>query len=103
MNLRQILFLVAATLMLATAIISDTQAAATADVKTPMTQEEYDAYHEQIGDQVEAAARKAEAQRKKKAVADGNRTNKGPASGYGQGYRARQERAGRNGGGGPGR
>lgn len=98
MNLRQIPSIVLATLMLAAFAMSEAQAA---DVKTPMTQEEYDAYREQIGGQVEAAARQAEAQRKRKAAAENNKSHKGAASGYGQGYRARQERAGRNGGGGP--
>jgi uncharacterized membrane protein len=54
---------------------------------TEMTQEEYSAYRERIREQLDAAQ---QAEKKDEEVTKRRRSN----NGYGQGYRARQERAG---------
>lgn len=56
-----------------------------------MTQEEYDAYRARVREQMEAAQ---QAENKDEAATT---TRRNTGNGYGQGYRARQERAGGNG------
>jgi len=56
---------------------------------TDMTQEEYAAYRARIREQLKAAQ-----QEENKSEAETTTTRRKSSNGYGQGYRARQERAG---------
>ncbi|MBA3023784.1 MAG: hypothetical protein KKG03_06045 [Gammaproteobacteria bacterium] len=93
MNIRYASLL--ASLLFALSASAPVQASEDAPLPTApseMTQEEYDAYRARVREQMEAAQ---QTENKDEAAATTTRRNTG--NGYGQGYRARQERAGGNG------
>ena len=87
MNMRHTSFLASLLLaLLVSGIARAEEATASFPASDEMTQEEYAAYRARIGKQLEEKEQNASNETKESRI-------RKPANGYGQGYRARQERA----------